>query len=236
MAIVTSLRTKDGVADPLRAELAAAIKTAEEARAAADRQKAAIERTRSSRLRATAAVKVAEEGVGKAQEAHARAIADAAADDAAPPTSGMRAARQAVVDAQDEADALKAAVEELKARLPDFEAAAREADIAVEAAISAILAVQAQQLLAKADAIARELAPLRNALFALWKDNPSGTVDLLAFQRGRAPLAEVQTAVAAFSEAVNAIDKSDLWEQARDALRSNAYAPLPDFAPPPNAA
>jgi hypothetical protein len=44
--------------------------------------------------------------------------------------------------------------------------------------------------------------------------------------------------MATFSQ-LNAVDykQFDLWERGRDDLRSNAHAPLPDFAaPPPNAA
>ena len=106
--------------------------------------------------------------------AHAQALADAAAGDAAPPISGMRAARQAVVDAQDEVEAAKGALAQLKGTLPDYEAELREAEIAVEAAISAILAEASK----KADReshldCARTLAAAQSAARVRYERSPA---------------------------------------------------------------
>jgi hypothetical protein len=230
MATVTSLNAKDTVADPLRVGLAHAIDDAREAREAVERHRAAIERTRSSLRVAEKTLTVAEKGVEEARAAHAQALADAAASDTTPPASGVQAARQLIVLAQDEIEALKGALAQLRADLPAWENAVREADIAVEAAISAVLAVKAQQVLDKAREIARGLSPLRNALAALLKDHPSGAADYLAFERGRKPLAETQAAVAAFFQTINAVDnKNDTWKQAREALREDAQAPFPEM-------
>ena len=224
--------------DPLRAQLAQALEAAREAREVVDRQRAAIERTRSSVAAADKAVTVAEKGVEEARAAHAQALADAAAGDAAPPISGMRAARQAVVDAQDEVEAAKGALAQLKGTLPDFEAELREADIAVEAEISKILAVAVQELMDQAAEIARELLPLRRALLAfVMNDSPPRVSDRLAFDRGRQPLREAQAAVDAFFQAYDSIEDSqiDVWAFARKQLRADPHAPLPDVAsPPPN--
>ncbi len=86
----------------------------------------------------------AEEGVKESRAAHARAIADAATADAAPKASGMRAARHAVTDAQEEIEAAKEALAQLRGDLPGLIEASGRADIAVEAAISAIPAPHAE--------------------------------------------------------------------------------------------
>src|SRR6516165_3493843 len=98
MAKITRLRETDGDqhagADPLRAALAAAIVAAGEARQAVTRQKAGIERTRASMYAAAAAMEKVQEGVGKAQQDYADALAGAS--ETPPPSSGVRKARQAV--------------------------------------------------------------------------------------------------------------------------------------------
>ena len=133
------------------------------------------------------------------------------------------------------------ALAELKSALPAWEAAAREADIAVETAISAVLAPHAHALLERAAAIARELAPLRGVLLALLSERPAG--DVLAFERGRAPLSEAQNAARSFLQRVSAVDDKqavDPWRQARESLSRDPHAPLSlsDFvpSPPPSAA
>ena len=182
---------------------------------------ASTPRSRTTRIRVAAAkkaVQVAEAGVGKAQRDYASALADAAADDAAPPMSGMRAARQAVVEAQDSVAADEGALAQLKGTLPDFEAEFREAEIAVEAEISKILAVAVQNLIEKATEIARELSPLRKALLAfVMNDFPPRVSDRLAFDRGRQPLREAQNSVDAFFQAYDAIEdrQVDFWAVAR---------------------
>ena len=239
MATVTSLHGKDAAADPLRAALAAAIEAAREAREAVARQRAAIEKTRSSIVAATKAVQTAQEGVEKAREAHAQALADAAATaDAQAPASGVRAARQIVEDKEDELSALKGALAQLKAELPSWENAAREADIAVEATISAVLAPHAHALLERAAAIARDLSPLRGALLAILSDHPAQGADVVAFEKGRVPLSEVQNAARSFFHRVSAVDDKqavDPWLQARERLRADPFAALSTsgFVPPP---
>jgi len=227
---ITQLKTpRRDDADPLRAALAQGIAAAAEARDAVQQQRAAIEKTRIAVREAERAVKAAEAGIQTARENHAAALADAAASDAAPPASGMRAARQAVEDAQDEVEAVKEALVQLKQNLPSFESTAREADIAVDEKISALLAVQVQQLLNKAREIASQLSPLRNALVAFLKDHPSGA-DVLAFNRGRKPLADMEAEVRTFFHNLNAVDeRHDPWGAAREILRADPNAILPEF-------
>jgi hypothetical protein len=234
MRIVSSLQQKDAGADPLRVALAEALETARAAKEGVERQKAAIEKTRSSVRAAEAAVLTAEANVKKAQETHARAIADAATADDTIPISGIRAARQNVTDAEDQAAALMVALAQLRQDLSAWQADAREKEIAVEAAISAILAEAARKLIEKAAEIARELSPLRKALLAfVLNDRPPGVTDHLAFDRGREPLLEAQAAVDTFFQSFDGIEDKqfDLWTAVRKRLREDPHAPLPDFAP-----
>ena len=235
---VTTLKTARREDNPPRAELAEAIETACEAREGVDRQRKGIERARKAVSAAEAKVKAAEKGVQEAQQAHAYAIADAATADGPLPASGVRAARQAVVDAADEVEAAQGALAQLKATLPDFEAELREADIAVEAEISKIFAEAVRKLMDQAAEIARELLPLRRALIAfVMNDSPPRVSDRLAFDRGRQPLREAQNSVDAFFQAYDSIEdlQIDVWAVARKQLRADPHAPLPDVAlPPPN--
>ena len=234
MAKVTAFHAKDEArVDPLRAALAAALKEAERAHQAVDRQRGGIGRARAAERAAETAVTAAEEAVKTAQQDHAAALANAAADDAPAPASGVRAARRAATDAADELGAVKGAMAELKANLPGLIEAARAADVAVEVAISAILAPVARQLLVRAQAVQRLFMPLRSALFALFESVPAGMDESLAFERARRPLAGVRADVAKFFETLEAVDRQvDPWREARELLRANAYAELPFIAPP----
>jgi chromosome segregation ATPase len=219
--------------DPLRTTLAAALKEAAVAQRGVEQQRGGIERARAAVRAAEAAVKSAEKGVEEARQVHARAIADAATADAPPPASGVRAARQAVTDAQDELEAAKGALDQLKADLPGWEEAARTADVAVEAAISEILAPHAQALLAKVQELSRQLSPLRSALRALFETAPARADEYFAWDQGRRPLSAVLEAARSYFETANHIAGcADPWRAARELLRADAFAELPDFAAP----
>jgi hypothetical protein len=235
MAGLSLITLQPKPADPQRAALADALQVMEDAFAAVENHKAAIGRARLQVRAGEKAIKAAEEGVTKAQREYAGALADAAATDTPAPTSNIRVARQVVVDRTDELEAARLAFAQLKADLPGWENTAREAAITVEATISAILAVSALQLIERANEIARQLAPVRDALAALWSEKPSGAADYLAHERGHAPLVEAKAAAAVFFQTVKIIDDkhADIWLVARERLRSDPYAELPDFAPPP---
>ena len=122
-----------------RKALAKAIESAGEVRAALQRHKQAIDKTRASLWRAEKAHEVAVAGVDKAIAEHAENLAAAAADadaedDVAPSSSLIRMARLAIVDAADEVESFKAAYDRLRKDLPAWEAQAREADIGIEVA------------------------------------------------------------------------------------------------------
>ena len=228
---VTPLKTVRRDTDPLRDELAAAHRSQAEANELVDRQRAAIEKTRIALREAERAVKAAEEGIQTARENHAAALADAAASNAAPPASAMRKARQSAEDAADHLESTKIAFAALKTDLPLKQNAAREADAAVEIAISEILAVHAGKILEKAHKVAAELTPYRNLLFPLLNERPFGTADALAWDRTHKPLDEVRAAARQFLYSLTVVggDAADPWEIAREKLRADPNAPLPEI-------
>jgi len=210
--------------DPLRVALVAALAAKAEADEAVKRQRSGIDRARSLVRAAESAVEEAEKGVTTAREAHAAAIADASANDTAPPASGMRMARLAKVEAEDEVEAAKAALAQLKADLPAVEANARAAAVAIDAAISLILAPYARQLLAKAIALKSQYSPVIAELWAIFQDTPAGKPFDQHFdaQKGQAPLAEIRKEIEIFFETFAKFDRTgvnDPWKSARERLR-----------------
>ena len=191
----------------------------------------------SSIAAAKKAVQAAEAGVAKAARDYASALANAAANDAPPPASGVAVARQAVVEAQDAVAAHEGALAELKAQIPDWEADAREKEIAAAAAVNAVLAPHIGQLLDKAQAIQREMIPIVQTLFAYF--NAPKSSDPIAAGREGKPLAEIEDAVGKFFANYGYIPEPETanpWQGARERLREDPHAALLDFAsPPPNA-
>lgn len=235
MGTIKQLRVKsEARVDPLRQRLADALKEAEAGHQAVARCRAGIERARAAKRAGETAVKASEEAVKTAQKDHAAAIAKAAADDAPPPASAVRAARQAAIDAADELGAAEGAVAELKTSLPGLIADARTADIGVEAAISAILAPEAKALLVRARSVQKLLMPLKRALAQLFERLPVPMDEALAFQRSRRPLEGIQAEVRKFFETIDADggDRANPWSAARELLRADPHAELPFIAPP----
>lgn len=226
-------------ADPLRQALVAALAEEGNAREAVARQKGAVDRLRAAILEAKKTLAAREADVSKAAEADAEAMALAATNDEAAPVSRVRAARQAVVDARDQMDAATAALKQLRLDLPDWEAASRESAIAVEVALSGIIAPHARRLLDRANELKRELAPIRHSLLILFHASAeSRSSDLLAFERGRKPLADLLDAICRIDMwDGSGKEQGGVWQEARARLRADPCAALPDFAAPtPNAA
>ncbi len=216
-------------ADPSREILVAALKDAADAHQAIARQRGAIERTRDAVRVAKKTVLAAEDDIFKAQEIYATALADAAASEAAVPTGGVQAARQAVVDAQDQLEALQSALAQLRADLPAWENAVRQAEIVLDQAISSILVPSVQQLLDRAALVRDELRPIRRALLALVNEQPPNGFDHSTFESGKKPLGEIRQAVLSFLSTMwKDDDEADNpWRAARERLRADPFAPLP---------
>ena len=221
---MNTLTVEDGVSVvALRAALASALHAKVKADEAVGRQRAGIDRARGGVRAAEAAAKEAEKAVTKARETHAEAIAAAAANDAAPPASGVRAARQAQVDAEDEVEAAKAALAQLKADLPAWEKAAVDAEVEVQKAISEILEPCARQLVHRARQLEQQMAPIRQALEDLCADST---------EPSRKPLANVRAEAAGFLQPVRKITDlhaPNLFRALRERLRADPNAELPDF-------
>jgi hypothetical protein len=227
----TSVNTRAG-GDRLRIALADAIQGAAKIRHAAERHRAGAERTRSSVAAAEAELEKALAGVGKAQEAHIAALAHAAASGTSAPASKVRAARQLVIDCEDEVSAQRAALAQMRADLPNWDKEVALADTDVEAAISAILAPMAEKLIERGREIAAQFAPIRSALNALWFDpSPANHDEALAFEQSRKPLVETKEAVAEFLRTTTRINRvePDAWIEARSRLRADAYSELPEL-------
>jgi hypothetical protein len=218
-------KLEDGVSvDALRAALAACLQAKGKADEAVSRQRAGIDRARGGVRAAEAAAKEAEKAVTKAHQTHAEAIAAAAADDAAPRASGVRAARQAQVDAEDEVEAAKAALAQLKADLPAWAKTVANAEAKIEETISAILEPYARQVLDRARELERQMAPVRKALEDLCDDSN---------EPSRKPLANVRAEAGRFLLPVRPIadlHAPNVFRALRDRLRSEPYYALPDVA------
>lgn len=220
---------------PDRAKLASAQEAARKANDAVARQRLAIDRARISVRTAENLLKVAEEAVGKAREAHAQALADAATTDTVPPTSPVQAARRAVIDAQDGVEAAKGAFTQLKEDLPGCQQVAREAEIAVETAISEVLVPHVRSLLDRATEIALELMPFKQTLFSVFAggSTPEGFV-----LQGDAPLAAVRAEAGRLLGTISTNDRrlADPLAVCRARLRVDPYSPVDLTPSPPDAA
>lgn len=220
--------------DPLRQSLAAAVEKAADAREALNHHRSAIERVQANVRQGEHRIRAAEKALEEAQEAHAGALAAAAADDTPHPTNGVREARQAIADAQDDVEATKTALAQLKAELVDWERAAREADIELETAVTAVLEPQMRQLLDQAWELRNKLAPIRRSLFALFNDRPEMAKNDLGFEKGQQQLDAIREEVSKFFGSFGSdIDEktAEPWRAARERLRADPYAAL-NFAEP----
>jgi hypothetical protein len=225
--------------DPLRIALVEAQRAAQGANEAFTRHRAAVERARGGVRTAESGLAAAMAAVNKAREEHASALVDAAFDSGPLPASGMPAVRQAIADAEDQIAAAKAAHEQLKVDLPAVEAEAQDAAIAAEAARSAVLAVEAQRVFNTTLERWQEFEPLLEALAALASEDPARAQpdDYHAAVKRLRPLAEVRAAAAEFFRNlrrfadVKPVDgtRRDMWRQAREALRRDPNAPLPQI-------
>jgi hypothetical protein len=142
------------------------------------------------------------------------------------------AARQAVIDCEDELEAQKSALAQMRDDLPNWSREVAAADVEVEAAISTIFAPLAEKLIERGEQIAAELAPIRDALATLWGEpSPIGHDKALAFERGRKPLAPTMDIVAEFLRTSQATEpvQPDPWSTCRARLRLDAFAALPEL-------
>lgn len=143
--------------DPAREALAKAITTAEQADAAVTRARAILGRAEGFVKEAGVRRVEAEEALAKAIAGQGEALAKAiGAGGSTVVGDTARAARARLVDADDELEAAKAALERLKAGVQGPEDAATEARRAVEEKIAAVVDGHAEALLRAAQAAQHE--------------------------------------------------------------------------------
>jgi hypothetical protein len=220
--------------DPLRDAIATALREAEAAHAAVAQQRQAIAAMKEGVRDLQARIEKATGAVETARKNYAASLAAAAIDGGPAPTSGVGPARRAVENLEDELESRRAALEHLREGLSTLEAAAREADVVVEQAISACLAQHAASLLDQAFFKVRELAPLR-ALCATFFDHCLESAkggDLTAFSRGRTPLGDAEERAREFLREASArpVQANNPWGKAREQLRIDPYVALPELS------
>jgi hypothetical protein len=229
MAPKISLIRSDSGLPSDRAGLVAALQAAEAAKAVLTKHGAAIGRVRSQVYGMDGRIEMAGAKITEERTAHAHALASAATEDALAPPSGVRAARQALTELQDERDAVKIALDDLKAQLPDIELAAKQADADVDTEINKILQPLAVDLISRERRLTAEIAALRGSLASLFRANeiPHTEYD---YRIKRSTVADLVR-----SEFERELENllpvgADVWRATRAALRRDPNAPLPAIA------
>jgi hypothetical protein len=162
-----------------RQALASCISRRDAAALALEAGQRAVTRASDAVAKAEGKVQRASAAAAEAGERHACELAEAMADGHAAPASTTRAARAAMLDAEDEAAAAHGAHAKLKASLADLEDAALDAQNHVTSAADRVLRTSAEQVLDEAEAAAlklRELRPL--LLFYLQPELDPATVGM----------------------------------------------------------
>ncbi|MEW6438809.1 MAG: hypothetical protein AB1508_16750 [Pseudomonadota bacterium] len=227
MAAASAQLREKAPSNPLREELLAAFEDLATAQAECESVRAGIDRARLAYRRAETTVKEADKALSEAQEKHTWATAEAAIDNAKPPLSGVRAARQRLADAKDEADAALAAWRQLRDRLHDFERAAESAKSAVDGALNAAMVPAIEELLGKMRELNREMLPYRSLLCALFSEFDRPPRDsIVGSERAKRPLAYVMAQAEQLWHELTAVDREVVgaWENFRARLRDDPEA------------
>jgi uncharacterized protein YhaN len=210
-----------------RAELAAALKAAAEAREALERHRRAIDKTRAAQHASDRAIEAARKGIAESSEEYGLALAEASAaaadDDVAPPTNKARLARAALADAEDESSALNAALAKLRRDTPAWERHVAEADAEVEAAISAILSRHAQKLLDQLAELIQQTQPLRESVLGLLEAHADRAVGFAGQQPLSEQLAQARLLAMCYGH-TELIAAEVPWTAIRARLRAEPFA------------
>lgn len=236
---ITSIARKAG-GNGERSALAAAILKAQQAGAAVERLREAVDRAEEQVAASDQRLVEAAAAIGKAREQHAGALADAASTGKSPAANNaLRAARLAQADAEDELEAAKMALTQLKkGGLGEVEQAAAEAETAVSVEVAKVLRPAGEELLERARKARAEFLACYQAALALTEDD-EGEAPLFAneFQGLKArdqrcaPLVELRAGILKLNLTVedwtSAKAAAEPWLRARAALRFDADAGLP---------
>jgi len=238
--------------DPARLRLDKAIKSAARAKAALAAHVAAIERAREQTYASERKLEAARGEAAAAKSAYAGELATAAAARAAtmPGTpKALRDAAAAVVDAERTAEATATARERLRADLRSCEVEVFLADNDVVATVNAVAAPLAEKMLAQGETARRTLfqcAAVLNFLRApdgdprsdfFWKPDDDWKLSLDAGKKRRAAIDErelgkrIEQFLNGFRQDLdtNAFETLQQWKTWREALKTDANAPLPSL-------
>jgi hypothetical protein len=229
MAGATKLGRPAKANEPLpRSELKNAIKEAQSARRAVNRQIEAKQRLFAQQVAAEAAIPAAEKAVAAARDRYVEAVAAAAASGSGEPVSTVAEAQASLAFKQDKIHTLRAARKVVEDEIPGYEEQVVEADTEVERLISEIIADHVAILIAEAEELARRLQPYRASLLAFVRDHgdrPSQWDKQRAWDKSREPLNESADQAWAFLRP-QAAAPSPCWKAIRESLRENPNAPL----------
>lgn len=223
--------------DPLRAALAQAIADKATAKSALEQHREAIARAaklaRDAETRLAAAT--AELETARGQRVHA--LAHAAAGGGVTSKIPMREMRDAALDAQDETDAARAAVDVLRTEHADFEDAVREAGNRVVAARNAVIApIAAARLQQMREAETTLIANNAVLMKLLALDERGDRDDWSGRLLRNKPLAEVRDEFQAFirrgkvgtdDDHKHARELAAQWDAAVKSLEADPFAALP---------
>jgi hypothetical protein len=214
--------------DDVRRALRNALKEQKEAHAAVARQKNAVTRMLSQTVEAEEKIPALEKSLKAASQAHIEAVAAAAVSGAEAPASTVAEAQARLAFARDNIETLRAARRQVEAEIGDYEQAAVDADVGVEALISAIIADYIELLIKEASELARRLQPYRAALLAFtadYQDRPTQWDKQRSFNKARQPLDEAANQTYALFKSLREFDApSPCWKEARARLRANPDA------------
>jgi hypothetical protein len=137
-----------------RAALRVAIENASSTKAALAKAQASLEAATEHVARAEARLRTASAAVAQTREEHIGRVARALGDGREPPTAAtsVQASRDAEIEARDEKDAAKAAVEQIAAGIADLETDMRVASKAVDKVLAETLEPTLRRLIAEARA------------------------------------------------------------------------------------
>jgi hypothetical protein len=209
-----------------RSALKAAIKEARAAHQAVGKQKQAKARLFNEQVEAEGKIASLEKAVKKAEQAHVQAVADAAVAGTPAPASGVQEALASVAFTRDRVHTLRAARQTIEAEIPDWEAAAMEADTEVERLISDVISDYVQILVLEATELARRLKPYRAALMSFVRDHtdrPTEWNRQAGFDKARSPLDEAADDVWQFFRDLREAELPAInpWKSVRESLREN---------------
>jgi membrane-associated HD superfamily phosphohydrolase len=190
VALIKKDQAERHAADPLRADLEAAILAEREACAALASIEEALRRGNSVTQAAQAKLENAKHHVEKAKEGDARRTAAAVRNrsSASPDASGVRRARESVVQAEDDLEAAQGAVARIQEECVQYAAAAQWATVERMAAANAVLAPVARTLLDRLRDVRNETTRTKALLLELLQDPARGIPefsDALAGMRAR---------------------------------------------------